>query len=177
MGSPKGRLVVPGTRRSILEHLVEQARLASLESVLVGEASIYSDLLPRVLRLQDDPVGVGPLGGLRAALLHASAAGQTHLIAVACDMPYVESGLLLRLATHPSSRAIVAPRRTPDAPWEPMLARYRCNPVISVVDKVLRGGRRSLQSLFSECEVEPLTLNDTEVRSLEDWDTPDDVVR
>ena len=177
MGEPKGLLMVPDGSQTILERLVERGREADLLPFLVGNAHPYSGLYAELARVDDDPPGSGPLGGLRAALAHAHEAGRRHVIAVACDMPHVATGALLLLRDHPSEAPVLAPRRAPDAPWEPMLARYDAEQLIPIVDAAIGKGRRSFQQLFSEVEVWPLELTPVVERSLDDWDTPDDIVR
>lgn len=177
MGEPKGLLTVPDGSQTILERIVELGREAGLVPMLVGDATPYSDLLPELPRVQDDPLGYGPLGGLRAALAHAQEAGRRHVVAVACDMPHVMTEALLLLRDHPSEAVVLAPRRGPEAPWEPMLARYDAERLLPVLDEVISNGRRSFQELFSEVEVWPIELTPAIERSLADWDTPEDVVR
>ena len=158
MGEPKGLLMVPDGSQTILERLVERGRQADLLPFLVGDAHPYSGLHEELARVDDDPPGSGPLGGLRAALAYAHAAGRRHVIAVACDMPHVATEALLLLRDHPSEAPILSPRRSPDAPWEPMLARYDVERLIPVLDGAMAQGRRSFQQLFSEVEVWPLEL-------------------
>lgn len=177
MGEAKGLLRVPGGSQTILEQVVQRGREAGLVPFLVGDATPYSGIVTELARVDDDPPGAGPLGGLRAALAYARDAGQRHVIAVACDMPHVMTEALLLLRDHPSEAVVLAPRRGPDAPWEPMLARYDAERLIPVLDDVIAGGRRSFQQLFSEVEVWPMELTPAIERSLDDWDTREDVVR
>jgi molybdopterin-guanine dinucleotide biosynthesis protein A len=102
-------------------------------------------------------------------------ANATSMIAVACDMPYVSVDALVAVRDHPSERAVLAPRRTVDAPWEPMLARYDAARLIDLVDAAISRGQRSFQALFAELEVEPMPLSPTIERALRDWDTPGDL--
>ncbi|MDH3200200.1 MAG: molybdenum cofactor guanylyltransferase [Myxococcales bacterium] len=177
MGEAKGLLTVPGGSQTILEQLVDRGRDAGLVPLLVGNASPYSGLVTELPRVDDEPPGSGPLGGLRAALAFAREAGQRYVIAVACDMPHVMTEALLLLRDHPTEAVVLAPRRGPEAPWEPMLARYDAERLVPVLDDVIGDGRRSFQELFSEVEVWPIELTPAIVRSLDDWDTPEDVVR
>jgi len=74
--------------------------------------------------LPDRPLpGLGPLGGIAAALLHAEASGYTHVLTIGCDMPRVPAALIADLIAR-------APAYCGDAPilgcWRadaaPMLA-------------------------------------------------------
>ena len=175
MGTDKGLLRPPGSDQSILESLVDHGVAAELYPVLVGRADPYDALLPGLPRLDDDPRDAGPLGGLNASLRHASTEGRARVIGVACDMPYVTVTVLRALANHPSEAPVLAPRRRPDAPWEPMLARYHVDPVLAVLDRAIPQGRRSFQSLFRSLQVDALPLTEEVEMALRDWDTPGDI--
>ena len=173
MGSrPKGRLLAPGSEQPLLEVLVEAGRAAGLDCVLVGDAGAYDGLVVDVPRLADDPAGQGPLGGLRALLLHA---GSAPALVVGCDMPHVNAEALVQLRDAASEAPIVAPRRREDAPWEPLFARYDAARVLPAIDDALAAERRSLQKLFRSLEVDELALTPAVLDALSDWDTPQDV--
>lgn len=171
-GRPKGRLPAPDTGEPLVGKLARLGREAGLEPVLVGDAGAYDDLLPGVARLADEPPGVGPLGGL-SALLHR--AGGRRAVAVACDMPHVTAAVLRRLATCSADTPVVAVRRSSDAPWEPLLARYDAPGVRPVLDAALAGGERSFQALFGRLEVHALEPDPELERALADWDAPQDM--
>lgn len=162
MGSPKGLLPVDG------EALLARAlRVVPYPVVIVGDASPYASLIGDVTTLPDAPAGVGPIGGLRALLLHARGPA----IALACDMPFYERADLEALATHPSDAPIVAAKRER---FEPFFARYDAR-VLPAIDDALARGEHSLQKLFARFEVATFTPATTD--ALEDWDTPEDVTR
>jgi molybdenum cofactor guanylyltransferase len=171
-GRPKGRLTSPASGEPLVVALVREGRAAGLVPVLVGDASSYADLVPDAPRIEDDPSGVGPLGGLAALLAHAR---EGHVVTVACDMPHVTAPVLRRIADHPSDAAVVAPRRGPDAPFEPMLARYQVSTVAPVLAEALGEGVRSFQALLARLPVEAVPANGDLAAALEDWDHPEDV--
>lgn len=175
MGTPKGLLQMPGASETILEALLRVARESRLEPVLVGEASPYGHLAEGVTRIHDEPQGAGPLGGLHAALRYASRKGYAQLVAVACDMPYLSSEALRQVVDHSSAAILLAPRRGPDAPWEPMLARYDAVPLVEILAEAIDQGVRSFQKLFASIEVDALPLSPALERALEDWDSPEDL--
>ena len=92
-------------------------------------------------------------------------------------MPYVTSDVLSELLAAPRAAPILAPRRSDDGPWEPLLARYEAVPVLEVLDTALRQGCRSFQDLFRRVAVEPIPLTAPIEQALQDWDTPADVPR
>jgi molybdopterin-guanine dinucleotide biosynthesis protein A len=175
MGTHKGLLEAPGSRLPILEHLVSLGRDAALPVVLVGDATPYDRLAEGVPRIADEPRGAGPLAGLHAALRYALRCRRTHVIAVACDMPFVSSEALNELVVHRSEAPVLAPRRRSEGPWEPMLARYDAAALVDAVGAAIADGQRSFQQLFGTLEVEPLHLSAAVDRGLRDWDTPGDV--
>lgn len=176
MGKHKGLLLVPGTSEPIVQALVRRGREAGFDPVLVGAAAPYSHLAQGVPRLDDEPPGAGPLAGLHAALRHARSSGRSRLVAVACDMPYVDAEALEQIRDHQSEAPALAPRRRADAPWEPMLARYDAVLADILADAISRG-ERSFQKLFAAIEVEPLPLTAALERALDDWDRPEDLTR
>jgi len=175
MGAPKGLLEAPATGSSILEHLVSLGHEARFPVALVGDAAPYAALVKNVPRIDDDPPGAGPLGGLHAALRYAAQNEIAEVVTVACDMPFVSLEALAQIAAHPRGAPVVAARRVSDGPWEPMLARYDVPALLDEVDSALRNGCRSFQALFSSLSVEPFPLSPAVDRALRDWDTPDDL--
>ncbi|WP_394832338.1 NTP transferase domain-containing protein [Pendulispora rubella] len=175
-GFPKGRLFASAAGdtggTSIVKHLVQLGNEMSMAPVFVGEAAAYAEEAPGVVALADAPAGIGPLGGLAALLAHAR---EGHVIAVACDMPFVTREVLQRLRAHPSHATIVAARRTADGPFEPFLARYDVHRTGGALEAYLRGGGRSFQRLFSTCDVTEWPLSAEERAAWNDWDTPEDV--
>ncbi|MCA9579728.1 MAG: NTP transferase domain-containing protein [Sandaracinaceae bacterium] len=185
-GQPKGLLSVPGGDEPLVLHALRAGVHAGLSAAwLVGDLAAYDAPVhvaqaawPRYLlgRLTDDPPGVGPLGGLRALLAAASEHRFEHVVVVACDMPYVDGPLFAQLATHASAAPVLAARRGPRAPWEPMLARYRPEQVLPALDATIASGARSFQALFQQ--VSPERFDGPGVAAaLDDWDHPSDVRR
>ena len=175
MGTDKGLLPAPGGGPTILEALVERGAEAGLPTVFVGRAEPYDAIAPKVPRIPDLPAGAGPLAGLNAALRTAREQQSARVIAVACDMPYVTAHVLRALAEHPSSAAVLSPRRGAEAPWEPMLARYDVKAIGDVLDAAIARGLRSFQGLFASLEVDALPVTDEVARALRDWDAPGDI--
>ena len=109
---------------------------------------------------------LGPLGGLLALL--RSTGG--HVIALACDMPYVSYELLRRLVEAPLA-PIVAPRR--DGRWEPLFARYDAAQVEPLAHAAR--GQTALWQLLDAAGAVELPLAVDEHAQLDDWDAPEDV--
>jgi molybdopterin-guanine dinucleotide biosynthesis protein A len=147
--------------------IVEAVGIADV--VLVGTNEAYRHLGIDVI--DDQPSGIGPLGGLLALLVRA---GQRRALALACDMPFVSTALLERLLSWPDA-PIVAPRH--QGRWEPLLARYDPHEVLPIARKIAGTGRHSLQQLLDEAGARELALAAHELPELRDWDTPEDAAR
>lgn len=180
-GQPKGLLPVPGSGEPLVVHALRVSADAGYAACwLVGDLPAYDDVAGGLMlagfrgRLGDDPAGVGPLGGLRALLMAGAQLGLEQVVAVACDMPFVTAPLLGALRTHASDAAVVAARRDPSAPWEPLLARYRPRAVLPALDAALSAGTRSFQALLATVDVARFEA-DGVTRALDDWDRPEDV--
>jgi molybdopterin-guanine dinucleotide biosynthesis protein A len=168
-GVAKGLLAVEG--EPIVRRLERRARAVGLDVVLVGRRPEYESLGIRVL--DDDPPGIGPMGGLRA-LLRAASASAAPALALACDMPRVSEELLRVLRDAPAA-PLVAPRRADR--WEPMLARFEPERVLPVIDARIARGDHSLQRLFDEVGAAQLVLTPVLDAELHDWDSPGDLER
>jgi molybdopterin-guanine dinucleotide biosynthesis protein A len=165
-GRAKGMMAAPygGT---IVERWLTVLRSVGVDQVvLVGQNEAYAGL--GLEALDDEPAGIGPLGGLCALL---SRAGDASAIALACDMPFVSSTLTRRLLVGPDF-AIVAPRR--GDVWEPLFARYKAAIVLPVARARVAAGRHSLQGLLAEAGAVELPLERDEALELRDWDTTED---
>ena len=179
-GVPKANLLVGG--RPILERTVEQCHAAAralggeeavLELWLVGNSAAYP--APGLLRVADDPAGVGPIGGLRAFLRQLLPEQQLGLV-LAGDLPFLSVELLVRLFTESPGAAALAPRDE-EGRWQPLFARYSPAALLPEIDAALLSGRTSLQHLFERLQdrAVPLPLSRAEWLLLRDWDRPSDV--
>jgi molybdopterin-guanine dinucleotide biosynthesis protein A/hemerythrin superfamily protein len=165
-GSPKGLLAGPAGG-TLVDALRGHCEALAIPCVLVGRRPEYAHL--DVETLDDEPAGVGPLGGL-AALLRRAGAGRC--LAVGCDMPFVSRALLGALADADADAPAVAARRGDR--WEPMFARYDAPRALPVALARLESGARSMRGLLDALGAAALPLSPDEQRQLDDWDTPED---
>jgi molybdopterin-guanine dinucleotide biosynthesis protein A len=158
MRAPGGETIVERWRR-LLDGL-------GVPMVLVGRHAAYADLGLELV--EDEPCGVGPLGGLVGLLRRA---GEGRALALACDMPFVSGALVGRLVASAGRGAVVSPRT---GGWEPLFAVYDAPRVLPIA--VARAGRGalSLQGLLDEAGAVELPLEAGEVAQLKDWDRPGD---
>jgi molybdenum cofactor guanylyltransferase len=166
-GVAKGLLPSPGgaTLVSRLHAILEGI---GVPVVLVGDGSSYAGV--GIEHVPDACAGIGPLGGLVSLLRRG---GRGHVLALACDMPFVSRALLLRLIEYPEARA-VAPRRS--ALWEPLCARYDAIRVLPAAEAHAAAGELSLQKLLDAIGAAELPPAPSDTLELRDWDTPADVL-
>jgi len=175
-GVPKGLL--PSPSGEPLVRRLAQIAVDALDAprvVLVGGAGPYLAL--GLENLEDDPPGIGPLGGLAALLAHAERSGAVWAIALATDLPYLEAELLRRLMAHAQDAAAVAAR--PDGIWQPLCARYAPAEALVAARTCIHSGSRALHGVLDALgpRTAELVLSPEEVAQLRDWDTADDMSR
>lgn len=143
MGRDKARL--PYRDSTLIEQAIARAREVTPDvRVLCGPGRRYEEFGVPVI---EDPVcGVGPLGGLYAALLSASVDGRERIFWLAVDLPLVTAGFLNGLLAG-LDRADVAMART-DRGSEPLCAAFRTEPTLAAVRRALLEGRLKLTSSF-----------------------------
>jgi len=143
MGRDKARL--PYGDATLIEHAIALVRAVTPDvRVLCGAAKRYEEFGAPVI--QDPVCGVGPLGGLYGALLHASADGCERMLWLAVDLPLVPADFLSGLASE-LDRADVALARTSRGD-EPLCAAFRTEPTLAAVRRALLDGRLKLLSAF-----------------------------
>jgi molybdopterin-guanine dinucleotide biosynthesis protein A len=174
-GIAKGQLKLR-TGETVLARLLAvcDAALPGAAHVLIGDAAAYAAFeLPA---LADTPPNIGPLGGLRALLAEAARAGQSQVLTLACDMPYVGERLVQRLASEAPRASALAPYE--DERWYCLSARYAVD-TLPDVDAAIAAGEHALQRLFARLGTRAtrLELAATERSELKDWDRPEDIDR
>jgi molybdopterin-guanine dinucleotide biosynthesis protein A len=189
-GGNKAFLELDG--RPLIEIVVERVRCVCAEVLIVaGDTSPYIGL--DVPLVEDRFQGVGVLGGLHAGL---EAASHELALAVGCDMPFLNPGLLQAFAEWANGYDVVVLRHAPpQSPpprggdalegqgglfVEPLHAAYRrtCLPAI---EAAIRAGDRRIVSFFPHVRVRYITSAeiasiDSDMRSFrnvntrEEWD-------
>lgn len=159
------------TQSTLLDELWELCvNELGCETMLVGERSEYAFLnLPT---LRDVVQGAGPLSGLVALLDQGFLQGKKYVVALACDLPYVERALLERLLSFETQQAAVCAHI--DGKYQPFFARYAVSQR-AVWRAALQNGRYSLQPLFQHLDAAILPVLPHEQLQLVDWDSPEDV--
>lgn len=175
-GVAKGLLRVPDGTETLIERLLRLCARSAPESTpfLVGQSAPYSALgLPQ---LHDDPVAVGPIGGLRALLLRARADHSELALALACDLPFLDEPVISALLLPLSAVA-----RVPfvDDRLQPLAAAYAPAATLEAVDRSLALGKHALMHALEQLGpgLERVEFDHERARALRDWDTPEDILR
>jgi molybdopterin-guanine dinucleotide biosynthesis protein A len=170
MGRNKAFLDLGG--RPLIAIVIEHIAAVCAEVLIVtGDAAPYSELGVRVV--EDRFPGVGVLGGLHAGLETAS---HDLILAVGCDMPFLEPMLLRAVVEWAEGVDAVVLRQGEYV--EPLHGAYRrsCLPAI---ETAILSGRRRVVSFFSSVNVryvtpEDLAPFDPELRSIRNINTPEE---
>jgi len=167
-GFPKGFLRGSSGLSIVEQHWRMVAQLG-WEAVLVGVHPAYAHFARehQLQCLEDEPFGIGPLGGF-ASLLRC--AGRRLCIALACDMPHVAFEDLEALALCPSQAPALLPRRRY---WEPLFGRYDACRVRPALEAFLEAGGRSFQGFLET--LSPEVFFPKAPKTLEDWDSFEDI--
>jgi molybdopterin-guanine dinucleotide biosynthesis protein A len=139
MGTDKATRRIAGTP---LWEIAERTLQPLTDRVLfVGAAQTLGDAIPRRV-IDDDPPGLGPLGGIVTGL---EKSGYTHHLVLAVDYPLVQQALL-RLLLERAEGVWAVCGRSPEY-MEPLLAYYHaaCTPVIR---RMLAEGERQTYRLY-----------------------------
>lgn len=137
MGTDKGLLSFMG--KPLFMYIIDQVTALSDDVFVISnhperytssEYPIYQDKIP----------GIGALGGLHSALVHAQ---HDLCFALACDMPFVNKGILTHLHKNADQFDVVIPQLDTEK-LEPFRALYRktCLPVIE--EAIHSGERRAI---------------------------------
>lgn len=173
MGRNKALLEVNG------ERMVETAyrRMAELfdEVLLVTNTPEIYDFIP-CRKITDIYPGMGPLGGIHAAL-STCAAGRAFV--TACDMPGLNPRLIRELSNMPGGVDVVIPE-TPGG-LEPLHAVY-AKSCLPKMEAMLKSGERRILSFFDLAQIRlvprsKISLLDPDYASFRNVNTPEDYKR
>lgn len=145
-GLPKGLERVGGRR--IIDRVRDALSSASDDLLLIANDPAAEAWLPGVRRAGDVRPGLGSLGGIHAALVHA---GGPALI-VAWDMPFVPAALLEALRAAGDSADVVVPESGSRRGFEPLCAYYGPG-CISAIERRLDADDRRVIGFFDDVRV------------------------
>jgi molybdopterin-guanine dinucleotide biosynthesis protein A len=158
MGRDKAQLTLGG--RSFVERIAQALGTISVRVNLVGAKNVDSSL--KIENVPDVYEGWGALGGLHAALAGCRAEWTA---IVACDLPFVTSELLGRLASlREDAEAVVPVQR--DGRLQPLCALYRTAVCRERAHQLIEKGERRPRALVQE--VRARIVGWEELRALRD---------
>jgi molybdopterin-guanine dinucleotide biosynthesis protein A len=162
----RDKALLPWKSGVLAEEIAGKLSVVTETVALVGNPSRYGHL--GYPCLSDLRGGLGPLGGIEAAL--DSARGDLNLI-LACDMPEVDAAHLSRLLEFAAtSREDCVVTQDMAGAIHPLCAVYRstCLPVIR---KALDEGRLKLRSVVEELRAKTILLADhiCNINTEEEW--------
>jgi len=150
-GAPKGLERVAGRR--IIDRVADALGDASDSLLLVANDPAAADWLPDVPCVADVRPGLGGLGGIHAALVHAG----SPVLVVAWDMPFVPASLLaeLRAMAERDGADAAVPESGSRRGLEPLCAWYgpRC---IDAIERRLEAGDRRVIGFYDDVTVSRL---------------------
>lgn len=170
-GVDKGSLAVGG--RPIVARQVDVLRALTPDLVIVArDGAPYAGLGVPVV--PDALPGLGPLGGIYTALLHATGAGS---LVVACDMPFLSLAFLQHLMARAREADVVLPRS--EEGYHPLCAVY-ARTLLPVIHARLQEARLDVIGLVREVRAaeigpEELAAFDPEHVMLSNVNTPQDL--
>lgn len=167
----RDKALLPFGDATLLEHALGTARAVAEDvRILCGPESRYEDFgVPVIL----DPVcGVGPIGGLYAALVSAASAGCERVFWLGVDLPRVTAAFIRELVAGLED-ADAALART-DRGLEPMSAAFRVTPTLATVRAALLANRLKLTSALEGLRVAAI---EADAAMFTNVNTPDDYER
>jgi molybdopterin-guanine dinucleotide biosynthesis protein A len=139
MGSNKALLPYRGGR--FIEAIYRQLSGVFAEVFLVTNSPETFDFLP-CRRVPDILPGAGALSGIHSGLYHSAS---PFIFAVACDMPYLNSGLVRHLAGLAGSGDVIIPQGP--AGLEPLHAVYGRS-CLGAIEGAIAAGEKRILSFF-----------------------------
>lgn len=144
MAANKALLDLAG--RPMIDLVSERLRAVADEIIIAADdTALYARFADRCVA--DQLAGVGVLGGIHAGL---AAASHELVIAVGCDMPFLEPAVLSWFAQAADGFDVVILQK---GEWvEPLHAVYRCT-CRPAIEAAVRAGRRRVISFFDAVRV------------------------
>lgn len=166
-GAPKALVRVGGRR--IIDRVIHAVQAVTPDTVLLAnEPELFSDL--GLLTRPDVRPGLGALGGILTGLLWAREEDRPGILAVACDMPFLSTGLLATLLERAADHGphVVIPEGRNRRGVEPLCAWYGTSCIPAIEARVESGDLRTV-SFHDDVRVERLPA--VEIERFGDPDT------
>ena len=147
-GRPKGLERVHGER--VIDRVANALRATTDSLLLIANDPRADAWLPGVRVAGDVRPGIGSLGGIHAALVHAA----TAVIVVAWDMPFVPEELLAELRVRGEDADVVAPESSGSRRGLEPLCAFYSPACIAPIERSLDVDDRRVIGFFDQVRVE-----------------------
>jgi len=161
-GRPKGLERVHGER--VIDRVAKVLDAVTDSLLLIANDPSAAAWIPGIRVASDVRPGIGSLGGIHAALVHAG----TAVIVVAWDMPFVPEGLLAELRVLGEDADVVAPESGSSRRGLEPLCAYYSPACIAPIERSLDADDRRVIGFFDQVRVARLVAE--EVRRYGDPD-------
>ena len=146
-GRPKGLERVHGER--VIDRVANVLRATTDSLLLIANDPGAAAWLPGVRVASDVRPGIGSLGGIHAALVHAG----TAVIVVAWDMPFVPQALLAELRSRGEDADVVAPESSASRRGLEPLCAFYSPACIAPIERALDADDRRVIGFFDQVRV------------------------
>ena len=158
-GSDKAMANVEGSPLicGVIDALAGLSKIQETITLVTGATERYAELGYRIIT--DRPTGVGPLGGLCAALEDKlNSTGSGWVLLASCDLIHPKRQWVESLVEHVNDHGTLAAAYH-GTRWEPMLALYHTD-LLPRVQAQLNDGNRSFQQLLADAQAVRVDLPD-----------------
>jgi molybdopterin-guanine dinucleotide biosynthesis protein A len=153
-GRPKGLERVHGER--VIDRVAKVLRATTDSLLLIANDPGAAAWLPGVRVASDVRPGIGSLGGIHAALVHAG----TAVIVVAWDMPFVPQALLAELRSRGENADVVAPESSGSRRGLEPLCAFYSPACIAPIERALDADDRRVIGFFDQVRVARIPVLD-----------------
>ena len=150
-GADKSMLEVNGI--PMIQFIVNQLE-GYFDEIIIGANDIEKYRFLGLRVIPDIEQGKGPLMGIYSCLLES---GNDLNFITACDIPVMDTGLILKMLNIARDADIVVPVKGENE-YEPLYGIYRKS-VIHEAEVVLGEGKRKIADLFSRCNTRFIDFN------------------
>src|SRR5947209_14226032 len=154
MGTDKALLELGG--RTFVERIHAALSSVTTKVSLVGAKERFAQWPVALPIVPDVHVKWGALGGLHAAL---SACRAEWAAVVACDLPFINGDLFVRLASLRENFDAVVPTQS-DGRWQPLCALYRAAACHKVAERLIIEGERRPRALLKSVNVRSVAFHE-----------------
>jgi molybdopterin-guanine dinucleotide biosynthesis protein A len=151
----------------VVDRVIDALRAVTPDVIAIANDAALGDAIGVPWRSDRTP-GLGPLAGLDAALAWCVELGFDGIVACACDMPFMNAGLLSRIVRDADAANAVLPESTGPRGVEPLVAYYSVACLPAIAASAARGDHR-LISFHDAVRVVRVPLD--EVRTFGDPET------